>query len=1037
EFRRGRSESLLTYYNRLINLAEDVTCGDMGLLVSKFLDGLDNTMGNGLDNTMGNRLRMKVYEMGADTTLDEVFELAEKMELAQRKYEAYRPRTMERSRRPTWAAAIIPEEKDKAVDRGENRPETRTCHRCGQPGHICKDCKNCDSCGKPGHRRRECPEAPKCEICGRGGHAAKDCYQREGAAKKKLEEQGSWKQISRLQAQLQALGPRHEAEAGMYARDEEEEDVAQEEQGALMAWGVREDDEVEHEEQPGYMTWRGREEMGLRSGGKDGRREQVRKERERGQKPEEKEERCTAARHPQERLACQTSVLLIQNGALTVEGEKAKTAIIDTGAQSVILGKGMAEKLGLWAPDRHVMKGMLVMTAEGGESKWMPCTRAPIELTVLKGEKHEMPVRIRCGISESEDFDVLVGTEMIFASGMTICFWKETVEFRTRWWRKGEPLGQLPVQFVKTEPKRAYRADQKEVTAKQGAQEGVAGAGLAAVVRNGIAVKQWIYVEQAADVRKIAEHHAWELHREFPELLRGDVIKAAMSRGVNDVKAITKAEVASWGHVDLLVAGWECQGVSWAGKGKGELDPKTKLMEELFKIMEWVQARQGRLAYLLEHLDMEDVREPVRLVRERVTRQVGKGVSSDAARMGAYAHRLRMYWQNVVPVEDLQREIEGVQRAEGRKGAAGYRMDGEQPGPRLVLDHRKGRWEVPTALERELAMGYKENATAAPGVNEKERRRALGNAMDGYMMRWLVQRMWKETVLHWGLKEGENTVATVRQGVWACLQKEEPEWRIGLRFHPAGVGKCKIEEMALKLSSEEPVFHRRRKMPLGDEEICREKIKELLEAGLIRRSESEYATPTVVAARKDLTGEVLSRRMCGDYRDLNKITVPDRYPMPMAEELFDKLADGVFFTTLDLRQGFNQIKIREEDPNRIATPGGHGEDTECHRGGRAHLPSQQMQMGGANRAILGQESNGAERDAAGRQGMGVGREAEGGAARLDDRCEDGDIAAAAGSRPALHPLHRLEQSGDGGNTVPGGRGSGEGSGLRQQELQPG
>ncbi|CAI7909129.1 unnamed protein product [Closterium sp. NIES-54] len=654
EFRRGRSESLLTYYNRLINLAEDVTCGDMGLLVSKFLDGLDNTMGNGL--------RMKVYEMGADTTLDEVFELAEKMELAQRKYEAYRPRTMERSRGPTWAAVIIPEEKDKAVGRGENRPETRTCHRCGQPGHICKDCKNCDSCGKPGHWRRECPEAPKCEICGRGGHAAKDCYQREGAAKK-LEEQE--KQISRLQAQLQALGPRREAEAGMYARDEEEEDVAQEEQGALMAWGVREDDEVEHEEQLAYMAWRGREEMGLRSGGKDGRREQVRKEWERGQKPEEKEERCTAARHPQERLACQTSVLLIQNGALTVEGEKAKTAIIDTGAQ--ILGKGMAEKLGLWAPDRHVMKGMLVMMAEGGESKWMPCTRTPIELTVLKGEKHKTPVRIRCGISKSEDFDVLVGTEMIFALGMTICFWKETVEFRTRWWRKGEPLGQLPVQFVKTEPKRTYRADQKEVTAKQGAQEGVAGkgtgreprmrlmdepsqqtdwqqpirlvelfggigAGLAAVVRNGIAVKQWICVEQAAEVRKIAKHHAWELHREFPELLRGDVIKAAMSRGVNDVKAITEAEVASWGHVDLLVAGWECQGVSWAGKGKGELDPRTKLMEELFKIMEWVQARQGRLAYLLEHLDMEgDVREPVRLVRERVTRQVGKGVSSDAA----------------------------------------------------------------------------------------------------------------------------------------------------------------------------------------------------------------------------------------------------------------------------------------------------------------------------------------------------------------------------------------------------------------------
>ncbi|CAI7829329.1 unnamed protein product [Closterium sp. NIES-53] len=104
----------------------------------------------------------------------------------------------------------------------------------------------------------------------------------------------------------------------------------------------------------------------------------------------------------------------------------------------------------------------------------------------------------------------------------------------------------------------------------------------------------------------------------------------------------------------------------------------------------------------------------------------------------------------------------------------------------------------------------------------------------------------------------------------------------------------------------------------------KEKIKELLEAGLIRRSESEYATPTVVAARRDVTGEVLSRRMCGDYRALNKITVADRYQMPMAEEIFDKLAGGVLFTTLDLRQGFNQIKIREEDIKKTAFHGPDG-----------------------------------------------------------------------------------------------------------------
>ncbi|CAI7799019.1 unnamed protein product [Closterium sp. NIES-53] len=171
---------------------------------------------------------------------------------------------------------------------------------------------------------------------------------------------------------------------------------------------------------------------------------------------------------------------------------------------------------------------------------------------------------------------------------------------------------------------------------------------------------------------------------------------------------------------------------------------------------------------------------------------------------------------------------------------------------------------------------------------------------------------------HEGEEEGAEQVP---QGAWTCRGEGEEKWKVGDAMSERGkeamqqllakhrkcfaftlqeLGRCKVKEMELKLSSTEPVFHRRRKMPQGDEEICKEKIKELLEVGLIRRSESEYATPTVVAARKDLTGEVLSRRMCGDYRALNKITVADRYLMLMAEEIFDKLADGVFFTTLDL-----------------------------------------------------------------------------------------------------------------------------------------
>ncbi|GJP64117.1 hypothetical protein CLOP_g21139 [Closterium sp. NIES-67] len=112
-------------------------------------------------------------------------------------------------------------------------------------------------------------------------------------------------------------------------------------------------------------------------------------------------------------------------------------------------------------------------------------------------------------------------------------------------------------------------------------------------------------------------------------------------------------------------------------------------------------------------------------------------------------------------------------------------------------------------------------------------------------------------------------------------------------------------------------------MSPGDRDIAEAKCAELLAAGLIRESTSDYAAATVVAARKDLTGETLARRMCGDYRGLNRVTKSDRYPMPMAEEIFDKLAEGRVYSTLDLRQGFNQIPIKEEDKQKTTF---HGPD---------------------------------------------------------------------------------------------------------------
>jgi hypothetical protein len=85
-------------------------------------------------------------------------------------------------------------------------------------------------------------------------------------------------------------------------------------------------------------------------------------------------------------------------------------------------------------------------------------------------------------------------------------------------------------------------------------------------------------------------------------------------------------------------------------------------------------------------------------------------------------------------------------------------------------------------------------------------------------------------------------------------------------------------------------------------------IKELLAMGHIRTITSPFASSVILVLKKDGT-----LRMCIDYKDLNKKTIKNRYPIPHIDELLDELHGAVFFTKIDLWSGYHQIGIKEQD----------------------------------------------------------------------------------------------------------------------------
>ncbi|KAL0551797.1 hypothetical protein IC582_010886 [Cucumis melo] len=121
-------------------------------------------------------------------------------------------------------------------------------------------------------------------------------------------------------------------------------------------------------------------------------------------------------------------------------------------------------------------------------------------------------------------------------------------------------------------------------------------------------------------------------------------------------------------------------------------------------------------------------------------------------------------------------------------------------------------------------------------------------------------------------------------------------------------------EFAIKLEpGTVPISRAPYRMAPAELKELKVQLQELLDKGFIRPSVSPWGAPVLFVKKKDG-----SMRLCIDYRELNKVTVKNRYPLPRIDDLFDQLQGATVFSKIDLRSGYHQLRIKNEDVPKTA-----------------------------------------------------------------------------------------------------------------------
>jgi len=131
-------------------------------------------------------------------------------------------------------------------------------------------------------------------------------------------------------------------------------------------------------------------------------------------------------------------------------------------------------------------------------------------------------------------------------------------------------------------------------------------------------------------------------------------------------------------------------------------------------------------------------------------------------------------------------------------------------------------------------------------------------------------------------------------------------------YKPKKIKEANVE-MTIIMKEDQKIFARPRRLPFPERKIVSDQMEQWIKEGVIEPCSSDYASPIVVTKKKDGTP-----RICIDYRAINRAIIKDRYPLPLIEDILDRLQAARIFSSLDLKNGFFHVPVNKDSQKYTA-----------------------------------------------------------------------------------------------------------------------